>query len=274
MSIKLNVEGIRIRPSAVDGFYQCSYQWAKTFLEGVTTIPGARAAIGTAIHRSAEVLWQDAMASGKKDPNISKLTDAAMQEFQEVAKEVQYDEGENENTAAVEIIKGTQAFIDDIVPFTAIPDAVEEFYKVDIGNHPIVKELGGTVDYIQGGVIADLKTSKRKATVSNYTTQQSIYRYLAEANGHKITHNLIQNVVLKKQPDGQILQIDANVPAAKMAVNRILDTLEVFVKDVVPAEVLFRGNPKYYLCSPKYCSLYKQCPFVKGEEPKQKKVKL
>lgn len=266
MTIQINCTDIRIRPSAIDTFYQCPYQWGKTFLEGVSSIPNARAAIGTSIHAAVETLWTDAIQTGKKDSNLSRLTDAAMTAWKEQTHDgVMFDDGENDKTAAVEIIKGTEAFVEDIVPFTQIPEAVEEFYKVDI-EHPLVAEIGGTVDYIGHGIIADVKTSKRKPSTPNYTTQQSVYRYLAEANGVKVNANLIQGVVLKKTgAEGMILEMETNVPQAKTLVNRMLDTLDLIAKDVAPIETILRGNPKYYLCSDKYCAHYNNCPFVNGD---------
>lgn len=265
--IQVNNEDITIRPSSVDNFYQCAYQWAKVFLEGVSTIPGARASIGTSVHAAVETLWTDAIETGKKDPNLAKLTDAAMEAWKEDTHDgVQFDDGEDENTAAVEIVKGTEAFIDDIMPFTQIPVAVEKRFSVEI-EHPLVERISGTVDYITPDTIADVKTSKRKPSTPNYTTQQSIYRYLAEANGVDVKHNLIQGVVFRKgkPADGMILDMPTNVPQAKSLVNNMLDVLEIANSGTVPLEMLFRGNPKYYLCNPKYCALYNDCPYVNGD---------
>ena len=257
MSIKVNNTELRIRPSAVNSFFSCSYQWGKVFLEGVITIPNSRAAIGTAIHAGVEELWTDAIASGKKDANIGKLTDAAMEAWkEEEQKGMKFDDGENAGTSQVEIISGVETFVEDIVPFTRIPTAVEEFYKVDI-DHPIVKELGGTIDYITDDTIADVKTSKRKINAQSHTTQQSIYKYLANANGKKIEHNLIQGVVLKKSgAEGSILTLEPNEEEAKARINIILDTLDVIATDKVPIETILRPNPSHYLCSAKFCSLY------------------
>jgi len=262
--IKINNESITIRPSSVDNFYQCAYQWGKVFLEGATSIPGARAAIGTSIHSAVETMWQDAIDTGSKDPNLSKMTDAAMESWKEEAqKGIWFDDGENDNTAAVEIVRGTQAFIDDIVEFTPIPNAVEQRFSVAIA-HTLVSRISGTVDYISNDTIADVKTSKRKPSVANYTTQQSIYKYLAQANGIDVKTNLIQGVVLRKSSaDGLVLTQPTDVPQAKALINNLLDTLDVIVQDVAPIETILRGNPKYYLCQEKYCSLYNDCPFVK-----------
>ena len=121
------------------------------------------------------------------------------------------------------------------------------------------------MDYIAGDVIADLKTSKRKPTVANYETQQSIYKILANKNGENVKYNQIHGVVLKKQPEGTILEAQINETRAKAAVNSLLETLEVYHEDKVDPDILFRGNPQYYLCSATYCAFYNDCKFAKGE---------
>jgi hypothetical protein len=263
--IIINNTDVRIRPSAIDLFYNCSYQWGKVFLEGVVTIPNARAAIGTSIHAAVETMWQESMKTGKKQVNLGAMTDAAMTAWkEEEQKDIRFDDGENSNTAAVEIIKGTEAFIEDILPFVEIPDEVESFYSIGVTN-PIVKEIGGTVDYFRGKTLADIKTSKRALTASGYSVQQSTYKLLLEANGKPVEHAMIQGVVLKKQPEGMILDMPLNVPQAKHLINGMLATMEVIASDRQPVSTILRGNPKYYLCSNKYCSLHSTCPFVNGE---------
>ena len=211
MTIVINNVDVRIRPSSVETFFGCSYQWAKTHLEGVNTIPNSRAAIGTAIHAGVEAMWVESISSKKKNPNKSMMTDAAIDKWkEEIHDGVKYGDNENESSCAAEIVKGTEAFIEDIVPFSSIPNSVEAFYKVDI-DHPVISEIGGTVDYITDDTIADVKTSKRKSSAEKHTIQQSLYKYLANANGLNIKHNLIQQVVLKKESEGAILKLDADI---------------------------------------------------------------
>jgi hypothetical protein len=257
---------IIIRPSAIDTFLNCSYQWAKVFLEGVITIPSARAAVGTAIHKAAEVLWTESMKEKRKVTTESVALDAAMEAFkEEKQKGLQFDEAITEDNVEYFIVKGAKIFIEDLMPFLDIPEAVEKRYAIQI-THPVVAEIGGTIDYITDKEIGDIKTTQRKATTAHYKTQQSVYKYLAEVNGKKISYSYIQNIVLSKTTaGGQIMDIEADITQAKYLLESMLKTLSIFFKDTVPAEVLFRGNPKWYLCSPNYCSLYDTCPFVKGE---------
>ena len=262
--IKINNTSIRIRPSAVEGFYSCAYSWGKNFLEGSSSRPNSRAAIGTAIHAGVEQLWNESITAKKKSPNMSAMTDAAMEAWKgEAEKGMAFGTGEDELSCGEEIASGLEAFVDDIMPFTSIPLAVEKFYKVDITN-PIIAELGGTVDYITKDTIADVKTTKRKSGPEGHTVQQSIYTYLANANGEKIEHNLIQQIVLKKQPEGAILMLEPDIDQAKYLVNGILDTMDLIAKDVAPIETILRPNPKHIYCSDQFCAHYRSCPAIKG----------
>ena len=276
MSIKINNTNIRLRPSSFDNFNQCSYQWAKVFLEGVTTIPSSRAAIGTGVHKAIEVMWQESMAHNVKEVNTDMMVNAGIESFDEEAKKgMTYNTDETANTCHKEINIGVDAFVENLVPFLDIPSAVEQRFTVPIADHPLVADISGTVDYLAPGRIDDVKTSKRKPTVANYKTQQSVYKYLAESNGHPVEHSMIQGVVFTKVPQAMILEAAIDIPQAKAVVNSLLDTLEYAVKDVIPLEVLFRPNPKYYLCSEKYCSLYgNDCPATHRYVPTQEKPKL
>lgn len=266
---------VTIRPSAVDSFLQCPRQWAMTHIGGIKSMPGARAAIGTAIHAAIEEEWKLAIASGKKDFNVNAMCDVATSELVELDNEgLEYDQDEDLDSAQAAAIGGVKAFAEDIVPFTPIPIAVETRFTIPLDN-PVVECLSGTVDYINSDTIADVKTSKRTPSPANYVTQQSIYKLLAEANGQTVKHNLIQGVVLTAKPKGAILSLTPDVDRAKFAVNTILDVADIFSKQIVHPDILFRGNPKYYLCDRKYCALYSTCPYVKGElETKVEKVKL
>lgn len=261
--IDITQRDICIRPSSVDSFQACPYQWAKVFLEGHKSKPGARAAIGTAIHRGIEVMWNESIGKKTKQVNLTEMSDASVEAFDEQAQgeDLFYDVGEDADTAKQTVVSGLAAYIDNCVPFLDIPEAVEKRFDVKITGHAVVGSVGGTVDYIGKGVIDDVKTSKRKPVPASYTTQQSLYRYLAEANGVPVVQNRIQGVVLTKQPKALILDMETDVPKAKYLVNTILDTITEAMKDLVPIELLFRCNTKHYLCSPKYCSFYgTSCP--------------
>jgi len=273
--IAINNTDLRIRPSSVDNFSTCAYQWGKVFLEGVTTIPSSRAAIGTGVHKAIETMWTDAMAHNKKDAYIDGMVDAGIESFDEESKKgMQYNDGEDKDTCHKEIHIGVETYVENLLPFLDIPKAVEQRFTLPISDHPIVTDISGTVDYLGENIIDDVKTSKRKPTPASHKTQQSIYKILAEHNGHNIIHSRIQGVVFTKVPQAMILDAVIDIDAAKASVNGILDTLEYVTKDLMPIELLLRPNPKHYLCSEKYCTLYGSCPATKKHIPKMEKPKL
>ena len=269
MKTDINWDGtpIKIRPSSIDNFYGCAFQWAKVFLEGMNTIPNGRAAVGTAVHKGVEEMWKEAMLLKSKDHiNITMATDAAIDEFQHQDQEfdIAYDMNENSHTCEELVKDGVRVFVEDITPFVDIPSAVEKYVSMPI-DHAVVNELGGTIDYVAPGKISDVKTSKRKPVPQSYTTQQSTYKMLEESTGNIITEQTIQGVAFVKDPVGHILPLEPNVPRTKYLINSMLDTLEAFEQGGDP-KVLFRGNPKYMFCSDKFCKLHSMgCPYANGE---------
>lgn len=275
-TIQIVNTNLTIRPSSLNTFFGCAYQWAQVFIGGMNTIPNSRAVLGTGIHAGVEQMWIDAMKAKDKDAvNLTAAKDAAVQEFEKEVKDhgITYGDNETNNTIINEIIAGTEAFYDDIMPFTDIPFAVEQRYTMPI-DHQLVKELSGTLDYI-GVDQADVKTSKRAAgSTKTYCIQQSLYKILAEYNNVKVRDIYIQNVILTKQPTGQVLRMEADIPRAKYVFNNLLDTLDLLAEDRAKPETLFRGNPGYMFCSNKYCTLYNTCPFVNGEDVDKKKAQV
>lgn len=263
------MEKIRIRPSSIATFVSCPRQWYRVFVLKEYSIPSARAIIGTGIHSGVEAMWKEAISSkDKSNPNVSMMTDAAVESYDNEVKNsehgITYEEGMDDNIARHIVRKGTRAFIDDIVPFTKIPEFVEKRYTIPI-EHPMVEDISGTVDYISDDTIADVKTSKRKIIVQGHVIQQSIYKHLAESNGRKVNNSIIQGVILGKvKTVGGVEKLTPNVKQAKFLVNNLLEKLEVLWKGIVDPDILFPGNPKHYLCSDLYCSLRKDCPFVHG----------
>lgn len=256
---------IILRPSSLDNWVQCPQQWYRVFILGGTSIPNSRAAIGTGIHKGVEEGWKDSIKAKTKIFSKGSMADAAVHAFEEEEqKGLVYDSGESKNTCIKEMIIGLDTFTEDIAPWVVMPTKVEQYYEVEITGHSIVGGIGGTVDYVEEnkGIIADLKTGKRKHDVSHSSTQQSIYKFVVEENGIPVRINNIQSVVLKAKPEGHVMDAQINLPKAKAIVNTLLDTLDVLEKDIVDPNILFRGNPKYWLCSPKYCAFYNECKFV------------
>lgn len=258
---------IRLRPSSISSFVSCPKQWYEVFINKKISIPSARAALGTGIHKSVEAMWLESMDKKEKIANKSMMIDAGIQSYQEECKEFtadSYDDHLASNNIAEFLIRqGVDAFVQDVLPFTPIPELVEKTFVHPI-DHPFIKEIGGTVDYYRDGTIADIKTSKRRITPTSYTFQQSAYNYILEKNGLDIKTNLIQGVViLKSGVSGSINSLEPKREQVRVLMDNLLKRLRLVWEGADP-DLIFPGNPLHYLCSPKYCAMHSTCKFVNG----------
>ena len=275
--INTNEKHKTLRPSSIGSFINCNYQWYNTHIMNVQSIPNARATLGSSIHKSAEVIWLDAINKGKKDLNLTMAVDAAVEEYHELLKldDPQFDDNENKDTIEKEVIQGTTKWVEDIAPNVDIPIAVEKFYETPVDN-PIFTRVAGSIDYVGANSIHDIKTSRKKPTLKNYDLQQATYAILREKNGETIDTIKIQSVILgKKEIKAEVYDliqdstdhfktIEDIKKQTKYIINNILQKSKLLQSDKIDPKIIFTGNPNSFLCSNKYCALYDTCPFVKG----------
>lgn len=141
---------------------------------------------------------------------------------------------------------------------------VEKSFSIEIQGHPVVASIGGTVDYIGDNCIHDVKTSKRMTVPSAYAMQQTVYALLCEHHKINIEKCYIQGIILKAQPEGCVQEVHINKAQVLYIINSMLDALDLYSTDMVDPDTIFGGNPKYYLCTPKYCGRFSECSFVNG----------
>ncbi len=273
---------ITIRPSSVAAFVGCPHQWYRTYILGEPGNRNARAAIGTGAHLGIEMLQNMLIRKGSegeatkqdiienpesRNGMIDMMTESSIQSFQDEVEKADgsmyFEPDMDENDAERLIGTAMTAYVRDILPYTPIPTAVETRFSYPI-KHRIVKEVSGTLDYLGDGTIADVKTSKRAVNPFDHTIQQSIYKFLAEKNGHPIHSNFIHAIViLKTKTTGSIIELKPNVPQIEYLISNLLARLDA-VFDGGDPDMLFPGNPKHMMCSKTYCAQYHSCEFKNG----------
>lgn len=268
---KIDVEEVRekianegkiiLRPSSLQQFLGCPFQWVQAQLLGDFQRPAAAATAGTSLHKGAEVGYTDKIKHGQLPP-VSFLTDVVAEEWRRLNEEqdLVYGKDEDYHTYESELVSGMKVYYKDIMHDTN-PIAVEKRYTIPL-DHPIFEAFSGTLDIVLERGIVDLKRTKKKTDPSKYTLQQSSYTMLRRANGEESNFNEIHNVVGGKSAER--LALMPKVDYAKYIVNQILDTTEEFWNTGNPN--LFRGTNShaYYLCSAAWCGYYSKCPHVEG----------
>jgi hypothetical protein len=151
------------------------------------------------------------------------------------------------------------------------PVAIEKRYAIPI-NHRFFTEIGGTLDIVYEKSIADIKFTKRASNVAHYTLQQSTYAWLRQASGDTVEHLYIHNVVKPQKVKGSeviITELPIQIAYAQYWIEKILETVNVYEankENIVNPDSLFRCSSPTdnYLCTPKWCGFWSECPGVAG----------
>lgn len=264
------MEKFVIRPSSIKTYVNCPRKWYQQFILDKNTT-GNAAATGTAIHAAVEAYWRNAKAQNEKSSLVDNWCEIGVEKFRELDKKVDiiYDDGASLDSCIDKVYMGATAYINDIAPALPMPEFVEHRVSYPIKDHPFVKAISGTIDYIGKDFIADLKTGKSKPSSRKHILQCSLYRKLARFCGIEREQFQIHAVTFVKDPEKRAHVFDSmiNEKQASFIVNQLLDRLRKLNQEdpkLLFPDMLFPGNPEFYLCGPKFCPVYDNCPFSCG----------
>lgn len=262
-----------IRPSALPSYSDCPRRgaarlfWREIAAAGFElrrTARGIGAVVGTAVHRAAELVLREKLASGRLPPP-SLAEDAAYDGVRTALREgdeITFDTTSPTRLAAETQAPGLARSWHRIVAPEIEPIAIEERLEARIGPGLV---LSGTPDLIcrEPGKIRDLKTATRPG--GSHAPQIGAYSLLARSHGLDIEAAAIDEArrvpVGKPQPDptSRTVPIAAAETAATNIIRHITADLDVF-RHGDPARHIERGdpwafvaNPNSILCAQKYC---------------------
>jgi hypothetical protein len=266
-----------IRASALSGYADCPRRSAaRMFRQEIEaagfqlgrTIRGIGAAIGTAVHRGAEIALAEKAHSGRLPP-IGVTEDAAIETLRDqIAGEIEYEgpAGVTQTKAQAEIQSRqmTRAYHRAIAP-TVDPIQVEQRLEAEIAPGVI---LSGQADLVarEPGAVRDLKTGARPPRA--FAPQLGAYSLLARTHELEIEHahvDYIKRVTAGRpqpEPKTQRAAIARAETAAAATIGHILRDLHIFRHGdpelrIMPGDVwAFAANPSSSLCSPKFCPAF------------------
>lgn len=251
-----------LRPSGLQQFLGCPFQWYQAQLRQDFQRPAAAATAGTSIHKGIEVGYTDKIKTGGELPPLSMLEDVVVEEWQKLNEDndLEYGKGEDYQLYETQLLKGMKEYYNELMPVTDAV-AVERRYTVAL-DHPVFSAVSGSLDIELDRGVVDAKFTKRKTNANKYVLQQSTYSWLKEANGGVSNFNEIHNIIRGKGVER--LSLAPKKDYARYVINQILDTTEQFLETGEPN--LFRGTNShaYFLCSEQWCGYYSKCPHVQG----------
>jgi hypothetical protein len=277
-----------IRASALSSYPDCNRRGAARLFRREIEAAGYRlrhtprsigAAIGTAVHKAAQVLLGEKVASGVLPP-ASVATDAALDELhaQLGTGEIAYDSPTlNRNEATRQTIGMARIYRSVVAPQVE-PILVEERLEAEVAPGIV---LSGHADVVarEPGAVRDLKTGVRRPT--SVAPQLGAYSLLSRSHGLDITRALIDFIqrVRPSRPQPDPLSTSLEVAQAETAATNILRHIEgdlaTFrhgdpVRRILPGDSWsFQANPASVLCSPKWCPAFGTAFCREGDPAKE-----
>jgi hypothetical protein len=231
-----------------------------------STPRGIAAAIGSAVHKSAEFTLAKKAHTGELLP-ASDATDAARDSLVEQLGhgEIAFDAVTGTRGDALRQVIGMTKAYHRVVAPQVVPILVEERLEAEVSPGLI---LSGQPDVIarEPHKVRDLKTGVRSS--GTHAPQLGGYSLIARSNGYDIAEaaiDFVQRVgVSKPQPDptSKAVAVALAETAASNIIRHIESDLRTFregdpERHVLPGDPwAFQANPQSILCSPKYCPAF------------------
>jgi len=242
-----------LSPSSIEQYLRCPTQYMYSKVIGVRVPPTASQIKGRAIHKGAETNFRHKLETKENLP-IKDVLEAAADEFERGAADVELEENEDIGQIKDTTIKLTKLYYDELG--TKIqPVLVEQKIVIDIpgSNYCMV----GFIDLVDDqGNILDIKTRSRTPSQQEVDKdfQLTVYSWLyRNFTGNAEAGVGLDCVVEKKAPE--IVRISSKRTDAD--INRMLNVSRMVIHAIESA--VFVPNHTNMMCSPKACKFWDVC---------------
>lgn len=257
-----------LSPSQIETYRRCGWQWKLRYIDKLKIPPAIAMLKGRAVHVGAETNWKQKIET-REDLKRGHIQEAAAAAF-ETSKSGGYELTPDEQSIGHKKVLGEAldrtvalagAFADHVAPQYQ-PVMVEETFKIEIPNAPY--DISGRVDMVdEKNRIPDLKTSGKRKQQSEADQSIQLTTYAAG----------IQIKTGKPVPEVRLdVLVDTKTPQFQQLVSkRERRDFEILVNQVnavtagIQAGVFLPAAPGSYVCSPRFCGYWNQCPFVNAE---------
>ena len=255
---------ITIRASSLSDLFDCPARWKAKYLDGMRMPSSAAATLGTAVHAGTAAFdgsrlnghamtiddaagaLVDAIHKPKEDVDWSDMTPKAAEKIA-LQLHVKYctEVAPVTNYAAVELLCERLEFTDLNIALTGTTDRI---YLDSKGRR-------GIADLKTGGKAVDVNG---KAVTKYHREQMGVYELLAEfADNQPMTAPAL---IVGLKTKGAPIVGTGTIKGARDALigsNGEPGLLERAARIIHSGN--FHGNPRSFLCSPKYCPAYSTC---------------
>ena len=258
-----------LSPSGLNLLQMCGLAYRYKYIDKRPTCAGTAAAVGTAVHKSAEHDLGCMRDEGvtMPDEQVSDLVSDAFEDAWE-SREILFQPDEKAD------LKGTKAGCKDqsinlahlhhqeLAP-TLKPVLIEHKLEVEFEGFPL--KLLGYADVIEvGNVLRDLKTRARTPNANDAANDIGLAFYAmaldATSPGVKPVPKMALDVLTKTKTPQRHTVFAAPEPGH----GPILRRIELAAK-VIAAGAYLPAPPGHWKCSEKFCEFWADCPFGKPD---------
>jgi len=240
--------------SQVNTYLRCPLQYYWRYVEGLKIPPPSAVVFGQATHKAIEHNYRHKVKSGEDRP-VEEVQEVFAQEFDRLAPEAQWEEGEKPGEVKDEGIRTTELYMREVAPKTQ-PTAVEESFEVQFEN--VEYTLKGVVDVVDAsGTIIDTKTSKRAPAADQAAKDFQLTAYslgYRVIRGEPETGLRIDYIVRTKSP--KIVSLPAG-PRTDREVDRLLKLMSCVARAI--RDQTFYPQPHNFSCNPNGCGYWLVC---------------
>lgn len=240
--------------SQVNTYLRCPLQYYWRYVEGLKVPPPSAVVFGLATHRAVEHNYRHKLRSGEDRPT-EEIQEVFAEEFDRLAPEAQWEEGEKPGEVKDEGIRTTELYMREVAPKTD-PAAVEEPFEVEFGN--VEYTLKGVVDLVdRKGTIIDTKTSKRTPAEDQLAKDLQLTAYslgYRTAVGVPEAGLRMDYIVRTKSP--KIVSLSAE-PRDQKELDRLLKLIGYVARAI--RDELYFPQPHNFTCTPNGCGYWNIC---------------
>lgn len=247
-----------VRQSMINLYCHCHEAFRRRYLENEIIPPAIAMAIGTGVHKAAEINHKQKINSGL-DMRLDEILDAAADGFKaEIEDKGVYFVGSSQELykelgkASDLSVNMARLYGKEIAP-QIMPVAAEIQLQAQHPDLPV--PFSGTVDVItENQSIIDLKTARVKwrAGKEKETVQPEIYRFMLRQNyGHDYDFGFH---VMSYSGDTQYIQVQKSNQEMRYIVNLVKAML-----NSIETGIFMPAVPGHWMCSDKWCGYYNTC---------------
>lgn len=259
--------------SQISMYLGCGEAYRLSYVEGNRSAPNIAMVKGTSFHRVAEVNNYKKITS-KKDMSLDEMLDMASDQIDRAFEKELYLSDEEVSKSKSYLLGQAKDSLLGTIPGLHVnsqgiqPLQIEKEYNIEIPG--VKRNLKAFIDLITSdGRVIDYKlTSKAKSKSSaENDLQLALYALIYKVNFGEFPRVQFHNYVFKKDRKTGDNTYSFNVlePEQRYCekkVQPLLSTIKA-VEDSIQKGVFLPAEPGSWRCSPKMCSFYHKCKYVK-----------